>query len=245
MAKFGLAQPVRRVEDPRLLRGAGAYTDDIRLPGTLLSPVVRSPHAAAKILAIDTKPAAATPGVIAVYTVCRPQGRRHRRPALRGPPDQPRRLEAGPPAPSGAGRRRGAPCRRPGRLHRGRDPQAARDGAEAVLVDYDTLPSVTDLATAHGRGPAPGVGGGPQRLLRLGDRPEGSDRRAVRRRRARQPSDRGEQPLVVTSMEARAALAEYDAATKRWTLRTNTQGGWRIKQMLGESIFKTGADRSA
>jgi carbon-monoxide dehydrogenase large subunit len=67
MAQFGLAQPVRRVEDPRLLRGEGAYTDDISLPGTLFGVVVRSPHAAARILAVDPS-AAATPGVVAIYT---------------------------------------------------------------------------------------------------------------------------------------------------------------------------------
>ena len=48
MAKFGLAQPVRRVEDPRLLRGAGAYTDDIRRPARCIGVVLRSPHAAAQ-----------------------------------------------------------------------------------------------------------------------------------------------------------------------------------------------------
>ena len=52
--KFGLAQPVRRVEDPRLLKGMGRYTDDIVLPGMLHGIVLRSPHAAATINAIDT-----------------------------------------------------------------------------------------------------------------------------------------------------------------------------------------------
>ena len=52
--KFGLAQPVRRVEDPRLLKGDGRYTDDITLPGTVAGVVLRSPHAAAKIVSIDT-----------------------------------------------------------------------------------------------------------------------------------------------------------------------------------------------
>ena len=51
MTKFGLAQSVRRVEDPRLLKGGGRYTDDIVLPGMLHGIVLRSPHAAAKISA--------------------------------------------------------------------------------------------------------------------------------------------------------------------------------------------------
>ena len=54
MTKFGLAQPVRRVEDPRLLLGRGRYTDDLRLPGMLHGIVLRSPHAAAMIRRIDT-----------------------------------------------------------------------------------------------------------------------------------------------------------------------------------------------
>ena len=49
MTKFGVAQSVRRVEDPRLLKGNGRYTDDITLPGTTYGVVLRSPHAAAKI----------------------------------------------------------------------------------------------------------------------------------------------------------------------------------------------------
>src|SRR5690348_18389817 len=59
MAKFGLAQSVRRVEDPRLLLGNGRYTDDIVLPDMLHGVVLRSPHAAAKINRIDTTAAKA------------------------------------------------------------------------------------------------------------------------------------------------------------------------------------------
>ena len=66
--KFGLAQPVRRVEDSRLLKGAGHYTDDIALPGLLHGIVLRSPHAAATIAGIDTAAAKAAPGVRAIYT---------------------------------------------------------------------------------------------------------------------------------------------------------------------------------
>ena len=68
MTKFGMAQPVRRVEDPRLLIGDGKYTDDISLPGEAFGVVLRSPHAAARILSIDTEAAKAIPGVLAVIT---------------------------------------------------------------------------------------------------------------------------------------------------------------------------------
>lgn len=59
---------VLRVEDPRLLRGRGHYTDDIRLPGMLHAAFVRSPFAHARILSIQTSRAKAEPGVVAVYT---------------------------------------------------------------------------------------------------------------------------------------------------------------------------------
>ena len=53
MTKFGVAQPVRRVEDPRLLLGQGRYTDDVAADGDAHAIVLRSPHAAARISAID------------------------------------------------------------------------------------------------------------------------------------------------------------------------------------------------
>ena len=49
MSTFGLAQPVRRVEDPRLLKGAGRYADDIQPLGQLHGIVLRSPYASARI----------------------------------------------------------------------------------------------------------------------------------------------------------------------------------------------------
>ena len=66
--KFGLAQPVRRVEDPRLLKGAGRYTDDIALPGMLHGIVVRSPHAAARAARTNLKPGSEMSGVPASET---------------------------------------------------------------------------------------------------------------------------------------------------------------------------------
>ena len=57
-----------RVEDVPLLCGQGRFVDDIRLPGLLHAAFVRSPHAHARIVAIDTAAAAALPGVHAVYS---------------------------------------------------------------------------------------------------------------------------------------------------------------------------------
>ncbi|MDH3236722.1 MAG: hypothetical protein OEQ29_24660, partial [Alphaproteobacteria bacterium] len=68
MGRFGVGQPVRRVEDDRLLTGGGRYTGDIVLDGQAWGHVLRSPHAHAEIRAIDSSAARAMPGVLAVYT---------------------------------------------------------------------------------------------------------------------------------------------------------------------------------
>ncbi len=49
--------------------------------------------------------------------------------------------------------------------------------------------------------------------------------------------------IIVSSMEARAALAEYDPAEDRWTLYANTQGGWLIKDVLAKSVFNLPPDK--
>src|SRR5207247_1018361 len=59
---------VKRVEDPRLLRGGGRYLDDLVLPRALCVAFVRSPHAHARIARIDTGAACALAGVVAVVT---------------------------------------------------------------------------------------------------------------------------------------------------------------------------------
>ena len=59
---------IKRREDPRFITGLGQYTDDIVLPGTVHAAFVRSPHAHARIRAIDTRRAEALPGVRAVFT---------------------------------------------------------------------------------------------------------------------------------------------------------------------------------
>jgi carbon-monoxide dehydrogenase large subunit len=68
MMKFGIGQPVRRVEDTRFLTGRGRYVDDINLPQQAYGALVMSPHAHARITRVDTSRAAAAPGVMCVLT---------------------------------------------------------------------------------------------------------------------------------------------------------------------------------
>ena len=66
--RFGAGKPIKRLEDQRLLTGKGAFIDDKPEDGALWLHVLRSPHAHAKIVSIDTADAAKMPGVAAVYT---------------------------------------------------------------------------------------------------------------------------------------------------------------------------------
>ena len=68
MAKFGIGQAITRREDQRLLTGTGKYVDDVPLKNQTHLVFVRSPHAHAKIVSIDTSAAKSAAGVIGVFT---------------------------------------------------------------------------------------------------------------------------------------------------------------------------------
>ncbi len=244
MTKFGIAQSVRRVEDPRLLKGNGSYTDDITLPGTVAGVVLRSPHAAAKILSIDTTEAAALPGVLAIYT-----GADLAADGIGGLPCNIAFKNRDGSAPASPGH----PVLAQGQVRHVGDPvafivaettKAARDAAEAVMVDYDILPSITDLATALDDG-APLVWDDiPSNRVfdwEIGQKEatETLFQSAAHVVRVNVVNNR----IIVNSVEARAALAEYDAGTERWTLRTNTQGGWLLKDLMSSAVFKLPPER--
>ncbi len=132
-----IGQSIRRVEDPRFLRGEGRYVGDIRVPGMLEAAVLRSPHAHAKVRGVRTGRAEALPGVVAVLT-----GGMLARDGL---------VEAA--------RLAGArlPIIAPETVHYVGQPVAvvvagsryeAEDGAEEVEVDYEPLPVVASIEAA-------------------------------------------------------------------------------------------------
>ncbi|MFQ3623017.1 MAG: xanthine dehydrogenase family protein molybdopterin-binding subunit, partial [Acetobacteraceae bacterium] len=242
--KFGLSQPMRRVEDPRLLRGGGRYADDIAVPGQAWGYVARSPHAHARIRAIDTAAARAVPGVLGVFTGADLQA------AGLGP------VPCAVPLKNRDGSPRAETPRPALAVDRVRHVgdavafivaeslQAAKDGAEALAIDYEILPSVTDLAAAHDPD-APAVWDGVARNLcfdwETGDKAE-TERlfaEAAHVTRLTVVNNR----IVVASMEARAALGEYDPGTERFTLHANTQGAWLVKRLLAEQVFRLPQDR--
>jgi carbon-monoxide dehydrogenase large subunit len=243
MTKFGLAQPVRRVEDPRLLIGGGRYTDDIVLPGMLHVVILRSPHAAAAITSIDTKDAAKLPGVRAIYTAadlkadnidplpCAVHLTNRDGSAMASPPH--------PALADGAVRHVGDPVA----FIVADSVKAGRDAAEAIMVDYDVRPAITELAQATEPG-APLVWPEAKNNIvfdwDIGDKAatDAQFAQAAHVTKLTIVNNR----IVVSSMEPRAALAEYDAGTGRWTLYANTQGGWLVKGLI-KDVFGVDADK--
>ncbi len=236
MTKFGLSQSVRRVEDPRLLKGEGRYTDDIVLAGQAIGYVLRSPHAHARITAIDTALAKSLPGVVAVIT-----GADMRAAGLGEVPCEV-------PLKSRDGRDRAEAPRlalATDTVRHVGDPVAfvvaetraqAKDAAEAVVVEYEILPSATDLATAE-KGP-PVWPAAPDNVVfdwEVGDKAlaERLFAEAAHISRLSVVNNR----IVVNSMEARAAVAAFDPATGRFTLYTNTQGSWLVRELAAKKVF--------
>ena len=148
MGEFGIGQSVSRFEDPRLLRGAGRYVNDVSLPHQAYAYFLRSPYAHAKIARIDTSGARAAPGVLGVFTEAdvAAAGLGTTKVAL------PRKRPDGSPLFA-----RPHPGLARGRVRYVGDPvalvvaeslAAAKDAAELIEGDYDELPSGTDVAEA-------------------------------------------------------------------------------------------------
>lgn len=135
---------VHRVEDARLLTGAGTYVDDITRPGMLHACFVRSYLARARITSIDTSEALAVPGVHAVFTADDLHPDAHKAWFTLGGRDEqdvPR-----PPLAEGEVRFVGDPVA----VVVAESRYIAEDAAELVFVDYEPLPAVADYLTAAG-----------------------------------------------------------------------------------------------
>jgi carbon-monoxide dehydrogenase large subunit len=133
---------VKRVEDPRMVTGTGSYVDDVLLPETLHFSVVRSPYSHARIKKVDTYRALNSPGVVLVLT-----GEEFSKvvpslPMLTPVPG----LNSAPRLPLAVDKVRyvGEPVA----VVLAESKYQARDGAEVVEVEYEPLPSITDMEEA-------------------------------------------------------------------------------------------------
>jgi aerobic carbon-monoxide dehydrogenase large subunit len=244
MNQYGIGQPVRRVEDRRFITGRGSYVDDLVRPRQAYAYMLRSPHAHARIRALDTAAAAAAPGVLAVLTG-----------------EDVTRDELGPiPCLSAVTNRDGSTSLIPPRPAMVRDCVrhvgdtvamvlaeslgAARDAAELIEIDFEPLPAVVETAHALDPGQPTVWAEAPGNLAfdwGLGD--ETAVERAMGAARHRIALELVNNRIVVNSMEPRGAIGEYDPGEEAYTLWSSTQGSHFLRNLLAESIFKIPENR--
>jgi carbon-monoxide dehydrogenase large subunit len=245
-APTGVGAPLRRREDQRLLRGKGEYSDDINLAGQAHAAMVRSPHAHAEIRAIDIAVAIAAPGVLAVLTggdygadgigdlghVANPAGAEEwQTPAFVNrdgsvPFDAPQ-----PPIVPDRVRHAGEIVA----VVIAETDAKARDAADLVVVDYETLPVVIDALAAIEPG-APLVwddcAENTPLDAEMGDKAATDAVFATASHvvEARFFNNR----VINCQMEPRAAIGDWDATDGKLTLHAGGQGVHRHKMILGQ-----------
>ena len=234
MAKFGIGQAVRRVEDQRFLTGQGRYVDDIVLPAMCHGVNVLSPHGHAKIKKIDVSKAKAAPGVLLVLTGADATADKvgamtaHLMPEDFGAPK---------------GHRTFQPLLVSDRVRHVGDRVAfvvaetleqARDAAELVAVDYEPLPAVVNIEDAA-KPDAPKVwddnpaGNNAFRLM-FGDQAatDAAFAKAKHTVKLRVENNR----LSPVSMEPRVAIGDYDKANDFYTLYAASQNPHGLRMEL-------------
>lgn len=237
MVQFGIGQPVPRLEDPRLLTGGGRYTDDFKIENEAHAVVLRSPYAHARIGSIDTNAAKAIDGVLAVYTA-----EDIKKAGLGNIPCMIPLHQAD-----------GTPLVTPpwsmladGTVRHVGDPVAfvvaesvelARDGAEAIAVEYDTLPAITDTATATDPSAPqvwPDAPNNRSFVWQRGDK-AGTDA-AFETAAHTVELEIVNNRIIVNSIEPRAAIGDWNG--ERFTLYTPSQGPHGLQKQLVREIFK-------
>jgi carbon-monoxide dehydrogenase large subunit len=234
MAKFGIGQAVRRVEDQRFLLGKGRYVDDVILPGQCDGVTVLSPHAHARIKRIDTTKAKTAPGVLCVLTGADAAAEKlgsftaHLMPEDVGAPK---------------GHRTFQPLLATEKVRFVGDRVAfvvaetamqARDAAELVEIEYEVLPAVVELEDAAKEGALKVWDDCPQgnvgfRLMfgskEATDAAFASAKHVVK---LRVENNR----LSPVAMEPRAAIGDYNAADNQYTLYTTSQNPHGVRMEM-------------
>ncbi|MBL6458605.1 xanthine dehydrogenase family protein molybdopterin-binding subunit [Belnapia sp. T6] len=242
--KFGVGQSVPRNEDPILLQGRGRYTDDIDLPGQLYAVMVRSPYAHGIIRGIDTAAAKEVPGVLGVYTGADLAesgfGPMRCTLPLKNRDGSPLHNIERPPLAMDKVRFVGDPVA----FVVAESRMAARDGAEAVYLDIDILPAVTE-ASAAAAADAPllydHVPGNQVLDFHYGDSEKVAEAFAAAAH-VTKLSIRNNR-VVVCAMEPRSAIGEYEAETGRYTLHVGSQGVFGLRAQMANDVLKVPVDK--
>src|SRR6201995_1120156 len=241
--RFGAGQPVKRLEDQRLLTGKGHFIDDKPEDGALWLHVLRSPHAHARITSIDTSAAAGLPGVEVIYTgadlIADNIGtlptllvfKRADGSPMKVPP---RRLLA-----HEVVRFAGEPVATVVATSR----IAAQNAAEAIAIEYEGLPSVVDPVQAAKPDAPVGWGDLPDNIVAVSSYGDAAKVEEVFANAAHVVSlDLASQRLIPSAMEPRSTIAEIDKKSGRLTLHVQSQTPTATRDVLAEAILKRPKD---
>jgi aerobic carbon-monoxide dehydrogenase large subunit len=242
LSTFGaIGQPLRRKEDLRLVTGQGWFSDDFNLHGQSYAAIVRSPHPHARILGVDASRAQTMPGVLGVFS-----GADARADGLQPIPHSPvpsTRFDMKLTAPGDGDIFIGPHLLLPAGkvLYVGEavamvvaeTKAQALDAAEAVEIEYEQLPPVTDTAAALTPG-APALWDAVADNILVdtlfGDADATARAFAAADHVVKMDFKIGR--VTAVPMEPRSALAHYDAASERYTLYAGSGGAVRQKQEM-------------
>ncbi len=245
MAKFGIGDSVRRLEDPRLLTGGGRYTDDTKLSAPAARAyVLRSPHAHADIKNIDTTAAKSAPGVLLVFTGADVEKEGFGDVPCLVPLDNkdgtPRADTSRPMLAKGRVRHVGDPVA----LVVAETLEQAKDAAELIEVDYAPRPHTVGTFRSAQPG-APLVHDHIANNIvfdwAMGD--QAATEAAFKKADKVVSLQIVNQRLVVNSMEPRGAICEYDPGDDRSTLWLSSQGVHMIRPVVADMILKIGSPK--
>lgn len=240
--KFGIGQPVRRVEDQRLITGHGEYTSDAVPKNAARAYALRSPHAHARFRITDVEAASGMPGVLLVLTAAdivhlgglpclAPVGNADGSPMVTVP----------------------YPILAEGVVRHVGDMVAfvvaetvaqARDAAEAIAIEYENLPAVNGIEAAIKPG-APLVWTERKGNL-VFDAEMGSKAKAdAGFAQAKHVTKLAiiNNRLVTNYMETRAVVASYNPRSERYHLNLGTQGVHGIRDILADAVLKVPKDK--
>ena len=226
-----IGQPLRRLEDPRLLRGQGRYVEDLRLPGERHVAFVRSVHPHARFT-VDASAVRAVSGVAGVFSATDLAGARGFAPIPAVVTHPALRPSGQPPLACDKVRFVGEAVA----IVVATDRYAAEDGAAAVRVDYEPLDPVPDATAALAAGApllhdALGDNVAADFTVRVGDVDAAF--------RAAEVVTRGQwdvQRYTGMPLETRGVAVSHDAGTGQLTVWTSTQWPHTLRDVLREAL---------
>ncbi|QUS37897.1 xanthine dehydrogenase family protein molybdopterin-binding subunit [Tardiphaga alba] len=224
MGVEGIGARVARKEDKRFITGRGRYVDDVKVVGLTHAHFIRSPHAHAKVKSIDASAAKDMPGVVDVLTgqqlVDDKIGNLICGWAITSKDGSPMKMGAWPAMAPDTVRFVGQAVA----VVIAETKNQAKDAAEAVVVEYEELPAVSNMKAAIAQGAPqlhPEAPGNVVYDWSIGDEKATND--AFAKAANVVSLELTNNRLVPNAMEPRAAVAEYDEAEEHFTLYTTSQ----------------------